>query len=264
MAMLHRQLFIDAIENALGDTDYRLVGDSFYLYRPERGLVIKLSFDVLSGGSDFYIYGGAAAFCDKIEIWPDGQLSISGCDVSTYASCCGLPTFSNMNIDTANILLARRYTKAQLSRGIARNIDVFKKTLMPELLHMEGMEDYFNFKVKADGFRYYVPIPFPGINAFYLCLQLGKFREASHVCLMMLQRDAENVRAICKNMLPDVINALGNTETPEIHSNANTFERLDAQAKSIESVLNARQDDLKVVLRQRIDYSRTVCEKFFG
>lgn len=263
--MLFRELFIDAIAHELRDVEYRLIGDRFYIYKCETGIVCSFSFDVIMNGSDFYIFGGAASFCDKIEMLPSRQLLLYGYDVSSYAARCGLKSFSNVNYG-ADVYQRKRYTKAQIIKAIENNMAVFRETLLPDILNIASLEDYYNLRVKGDGFGYYVPVPFPSVSSFYLCISLEKFREASHVYLQMLRRNDEGVGEIDRHMhLPTrnhVIEALDKLyEARPVF--ADSFERLDREAKIIEDILLEHKEYLAEQLQRRISASRETCDVFF-
>lgn len=265
--MLYKQIFIDEISNAINSIDYFIANDVFYIYKRELGLIIKLSFDVQMGGSDFFIYGGLSSFSDRIELWPNSQLSIYGYDVSTYATRCGQQAFSNMNPILRNGL-PKRYTKKEITNRICYNIDMLKKYLLKDIMQISNLKEYYDFKVKADGFGYYLPLPFPSIDTFFLCISLDRFKQASHIYNLMLRRNDDNINTINKYMeLPFksyIEDSLLNSET-RFHSKSslNSLSILESEAYIIENILIKQRSNLLITLDNTITNSRTVCDTFF-
>lgn len=244
-----------------------MANDVFYIYKREFGLIIKFSFDVQMGGSDFFIYGGLSSFSDRIELWPNSQLSIYGYDVSTYATRCGQQAFSNMNPNLRNGL-PNRYTKREITNRICYNIDMLKKYLLKDIMQISNFKEYYDFKVKADGFGYYLPIPFPSIDTFFLCISLNMLKQASHIYNLMLRRHDDNINVINKCMkLPSksyIEDSLINPET-FLHSKSslNSASVLESEAHIIENILIKQYSNLLIALDNTITNSRTVCDTFF-
>ena len=264
--MLYRQLFIDAISDVLHDIQYRLVGNSFYIYKREIGVVICIGFDVFMGGSNFIIYGGAESVCSDIELLPNGKLPIGCYDVNVYAQRYRLPAFTNLNINPTDGA-PKRYSKALLVPKLQQNLMLLKERLLPDLLRIESMEDYYNFKVRADGMMNAVAIPFPTIHTFYLCIFLGLIEPASHIYLRMHQRDDGNIAFINDHMKKDsrkkMIDVLECTQSRYIVL-LESFEQYDTKAKAIETVLRENQESLKVEAQKRIERSTNTLNHFFS
>lgn len=264
--MLYNQLFVDAIANALHDCKYTLVNNSFYIFNREIGLVISFGFDMFMNGSNFAIYGGADALCSQIDLWPNGQLSICGYDVNAYAPICGETAIDNLNINTATGD-PKRYSKSLLTHKLDQNISLLEKCLLPDLLQIRNLEDYYNFKVKADGTRYFVATPFPTINTFFLCISLGKFKEASHIYHRMLLRQDNSIYDInacmhlaSQSMINDALTGIDAQATSIIES----FARIEREADVIEQILRDHHAALTIATQSRIDSSRATCDRFFA
>ena len=264
--MLFKQIFIDAIADVLKDTKYYLIDDSFYIYKREIGIVICLGFDVLLGGWTFYIAGGAASFCNNIELLPDHQLAIHCYDVNEYVEKCKCPSIENVNFDkvTGN---PKRYTKALFIPKLRENIVLLKDRLLPDLLHIESLEDYYRFLVHADRTDYYIPIPLPSENTFFLCISLKKIREASHVYLLMLKQDDPAINSInqCMQLESEdiIFDALRQAASGAV-SNKEAYTKIEDQAQIIEDMLRKHQNLLEIELQRRITNSREICERYFS
>ena len=268
--MVYRQLFLDAIADALNGTEYRLVNNSFYIYKREVGIIIIVTFDTYWNVSGFRIYGGASAFCDQIELSSNGQLGIHCYDLNDYASHCGLPKIDNDNPLSEPFGRPKRYTKVLLVEKLQQNMELFRKSLLADLLEIESMEDYYNFEVKAGGIRYSVAIPFPSIDAFFLCIFLGKFKEAGHIYLRFLKNmhyyysiiekinDSMNLASAYV-----IINALDGIDTQE-NSNKDSFIRFEKEAEMVENILRKHEAALMEEVQNRINKSRIICDRFFA
>jgi len=266
--MLFRQLFLDAISNELNGMDYYLKDNSFYIYKREAGVVLCISFDVFSNGSDFWVGAGAEDFSSSIEQLPNGQLSVRCYDVNEYAPRHGLQAIDNCNVSPENFL-PKRHSKSTLLPKLHQNMNLLRNSLLKDLLSIETPEDYYRFRVRGDGMHHVASIPFPTISSFFLCVSLGKLREASHVYLMMLRRQDRNICAIdeCMQLKPSdrILGALDECYDPTpSNKNRNTYEQLEKEAKAIETVLNEYQKALLAETQRRIDSSRTVCDAFFN
>lgn len=264
MHTIYRQMFLGAIADALSGIEYHLVNDAFYVYKREIGVVIKVTFDAYSNVSAFRIYGGASAFCSSIELTSGGGLSVGCRDLNDYALRCGLPAIDNDNPLGAG----KRYRKAVLEEKLQKNMALFKKSMLADLLGIESVEDYYNYEVKAGGIRYTVEIPFPCIDTFFLCISLGKFREASHIYLRMLLQYmyTKSIDAINESMhlssKDAVMDALDRVDV-QVNSNKDTFIRFEKEAEAVESVLRDHEASLMEEVENRIDKSRIICDRFF-
>lgn len=264
--MLYHQLFIDAIADTLSGTEYRLLDDSFYIYKREIGIVIKATFDVFNNASEFRIYGGASAFCERIKSF-DGHLAITCYDLNEYALRCGLPQIDNVNpLGSGN----RRYKKEVLAEKLQQNMELFRKSMLADLLGIESLEDYYNFAVKAYGTKYSVAIPFPEYDTFFLSISLGKFKEASHIYLRFLKNMSiydSVVEAINDSMHLaldcDIFNALDGIDM-QANTNMDAFDQFDKEAEVIESILRKHETILMDIIQYRVYASRIVCDRFFA
>lgn len=263
--MLFRQLFLDAISRELNGVEYCLKGDSFYIYRREIGVVICIAFDVFSNGSEFYIGAGATDFSSSIEVHPNGQLSVRCYDVNEYAPRCGYRGIDNRNVNPENCL-PQRYSKSALVLKIQENVNLLRNTLLKELLGMQSLEDYYSFRVRADALHHTASIPFPTIDAFFLCISLDKFREAGHVYRMMLQRRDRDIFAIDEcirlNLSDRILRSL-DEDCTQVTTNRDAFLRLEREGAVIEGILNEHRTTLLDEAQRKIARSRAVCDTYF-
>ena len=268
--MLYRQLFLDAIAATLNGIEYHLVNNSFYIYKREIGIIIIATFDTYWNVSGFRIYGGASAFCDQIELLPNGQLGIHCYDLNDYAPHCDLSKIDNDNPLSESLGMPKRYTKALLEEKLQQNMELFKKSLLADLLKIESMEEYYSFEVKANGTKYSVAIPFPSVDAFFLCILLGKFKEAGHIYLRFLKNMNNYYPSIEKinnsmNLTSAyvIINALDGIDV-QANSNKDAFIRFEKEAEVVENVLRKHETVLMKEVQNRINKSRIICDRFFA
>lgn len=147
---------------------------------------------------------------------------------------------------------------------------MLKNTLLAELLKIDSVEDYYAFAIKHDsllmGTQYFPPIPFPSLSAFFLCIHVGKIREAGAVYTALLHQHNEAIFNINACMRPE--------STKEIHEK---FDRLDypntmhggaerwlAEIEIVCNLLRERQELLKDEVSKRIERSRNVCDRFLA
>lgn len=153
---------------------------------------------------------------------------------------------------------------------LQENISLLKNTLLAELLKIDSVEDYYAFAIKHDsllmGTQYFPPIPFPSLSAFFLCIHVGKIREAGAVYTALLHQHNEAIFNINACMRPE--------STKEIHEK---FDRLDypntmhggaerwlAEIEIVCNLLRERQELLKDEVSKRIERSRNVCDWFLA
>ena len=273
--MTFKEEFLKAIGEILSGQRYYLVGNSFYIYRPEVEMVCEFSFDVIWGGRDFEILGGAATFCDDIGIVPEahaseenrGRLNIWCPSVGDYARAQGLANIQNTNFDAMGS--PKKYTKKELLPRLLENTALLKKTLLAELLRIESIEDYYAFALKRDslftGTKYFPQILFPTLDAFFLSVHVGKMQEAGAIYIVLLRQQSEAVYKINACMRLELTKVLNERFAQLDYPNTMRVpaERWLAEAEIVGALLEEQQELLMGEVSRRIERSRKVCNSFF-
>lgn len=300
--MVYRQLFLDAIADALCGTNYRLVNcpdfnfSSFYIYQREIGITANISFNTYynTSGFDIIVCLGSLSE-DTIEDDDLRYLNVSCYTLNEYASVCGLMPIDNNNPLSEPLGRPKRYTKALLVEKLQQNMELFRKSLLADFLHIENMEDYFNFRAKmesnevagfferanfediynynltADAIISAVKIPYPSEQAFSLCLSLGKFKEASYVYLLPFFK-SDYFHSDCLDRIDtcmklelkkEVAKALEGIDMP-VNSSKDAFIRFEREAKVVENILRKHQTALMEVIQNRVNKNRIIVDRFFA
>lgn len=251
MFKMYKELFTQAMKPILQGMDYVQEDCSFYLYRRPIQVVELISFDMISGGGMFYVFGGAAAFCNAICVYPNNQLSIGCYDVNDYLLKQGKPSLDNRCFSDNTGLSLKRYSKKQFIEQLDKNLELFRNTLLSDILKIKSLDDYYSFKVKGDAYGHIARIPFPTIDSFNLCIQLGKIYEASIIVFQMLRRNDPYLQLIDKILSMRIIKA------------TQDMEYVEDICEFILHTLEANLDKFRIELDLRIDESRRICDQFF-
>lgn len=247
---MYKELFIQAMKSVLQGTDYVQDDCFFYYYRRSIQVVMKIGFEVIWGGADFRLWGGATSFCEGIEEFPDNWISIQCYEVNYYSCKQGGPSYSNI-CESENGAI-KRYGKKQFIEQLDKNIELFRNRQLPDLLSIDSLDSYYNFKVKADAYGHIAKIPFPGLHSFYLCIQLGKIYEASIIVFQMMAKHDRNIHEIDKILSVRIIEA------------TKDMEYVEDICEYILQLLNANIEKLRIEVERRVDESRRICDQFFA
>ena len=266
--MIFKKEFLNAIDAVLSGQRHYLVGNNFYIYRPEVEMVCEFSFYVLCGGRDFEILGGAAAFCDDIEILPEtcaskenrGRLNVWCPSVGDYARAQGLADIQNTNFDAMGI--PQKYTKEELLPKLWENTALLKDTLLAELLSIKSMDDYYAFALKRDslftGTKYFPQILFPSLGAFFLSIRVGKMQEASAIYIVLLRQQSEAISKINACMrfesAKELTERFAQIDYPNTMRGA--VERWMSEIKIVDDLLEERRELLMEEVSRRIEKSK--------
>ena len=282
--MTYRRMFLDAIAGALNGTDYRFIDGEYYIYKREVGIVISVTYDTYWNMNGFHIEGSLSSFCGRRSITRYGLSNDYFYELNVYAYSCGLPRVDEVNplllsgsLSGYYIRYLRRYPKELLAENLQRTMELLKKSMLADFLGIESMEDYYNFIVKHR--RIICPveipspieIPSPTEDAFFLCILLGKLKEASHIYLRFLYSKEDygpyievlNEVINLKPVFRDIQNALDGIE-PQTNSGNDALIRFEEEAEVVETILRKHEAVLKEETQNRINESRIICDRYFA